>query len=256
LPAGRALILVGAETSGRAMLEPLLASTSLQPVDVLWAASAEELVRRAKRHRPDLVLLALPAPDATIGPTLEELKKDEDTAQLPVVVVADVRGPVGRADLVVSPSDAERLIEGLGKLLGRVARHQGHRARVVVVEDELEILDFTRFVLEREGYDVVSVTSGAEALKVVDDDADLVILDIVLADADGIEICRQLKSRESSARVPVLMVTAMTGEAVERNSIAAGADGYLVKPFGLDEFLQKVRLHLRTDRAYSQRETA
>ena len=126
----------------------------------------------------------------------------------------------------------------------------------MVVEDELEILDFTRFVLEREGYDVVSVTSGAEALEIVDDDADLVILDIVLADADGIEICRQLKSREATARVPVLMVTAMTGEAVERNSLAAGADGYLVKPFGLDEFLQKVRLHLRTDRARAQRESA
>jgi DNA-binding response OmpR family regulator len=48
----------------------------------------------------------------------------------------------------------------------------------------------------------------------------------------------------------------MTGEAVERNSIAAGADGYLVKPFGLDEFLQKVRLHLRTDRGRAERESA
>ncbi|HEY2746183.1 MAG TPA: ATP-binding protein [Polyangia bacterium] len=256
MPAGRALILVGAEASGRAALEPLLASPALQPIDVLWAGSVDELLRRARRHRPDVVVLALPAPDSTIGPTLEALKKDDDTAQLPVVVVADVRGPIGRADLVVSPSDGARLTEGLGKLLGRAARRPEGRARVVVVEDELEILDFTRFVLEREGYEVVSVTSGADALVAIDDEADLVILDIVLADADGIEICRQLKSRESSARVPVLMVTAMTGEAVERNSIAAGADGYLVKPFGLDEFLQKVRLHLRTDRARAQRESA
>jgi PAS domain S-box-containing protein len=256
VPAGRALILVGAETAGRAQLEPLLATPALQPIDVLWAASAEELLRRARRHRPDLVVLALPAPDSTIGPTLEELKKDDDTAQLPVIVVADVRGPVGRADLVVSPSDGERLIEGLMRLLGRTVPKPHGRARVVVVEDELEILDFTRFVLEREGYEVVSVTSGKEALDVVRDDADLVILDIVLEDADGIEICRQLKSRESSAHVPVLMVTAMTGESVERNSIAAGADGYLVKPFGLDEFLQKVRLHLRTDRSRAERESA
>ncbi len=248
IPTGRALILVGAESSGRAALEPILSSPTLQPIDILWAASADELLRRARRHRPDIVVLALPAPESTIGPALEALKKDDDTAQLPVVVVADVRGPIGRADLVVSPSDGARLTEGLGKLLGRAARRPEGRARVVVVEDELEILDFTRFVLEREGYEVVSVTSGNDALVANDDDVDLVILDIVLADADGIEICRQLKSRESSARVPVLMVTAMTGEAVERNSIAAGADGYLVKPFGLDEFLQKVRLHLRTDR--------
>lgn len=258
-PAGRALILVGADAAGRAVIEPLFAAASLQPLDVLWAASADELLRRARRHRPDLVVLAWPAAasaDDRFATTLEELKHDDDTAQLPVIVVADVRGPVGRADLVVAPGDGERLIEGLGKILGRSARKPEGRRRVVVVEDELEILDFTRFVLEREGYDVVSVTSGTDALAVVDDQADLVILDIVLADADGIEICRELKKREATAHVPVLMVTAMTGETVERNSIAAGADGYLVKPFGLDEFLQKVRIHLRTDRARAERETA
>ena len=142
------------------------------------------------------------------------------------------------------------------RLLGRAVPRAAGRARVVVVEDELEILDFTRFVLEREGYEVISVTSGEAALQAIGPDVDLVILDIVLEDADGIDICRQLKSRESSAHVPVLMVTAMSGHAVERNSLAAGADGYLVKPFGLDEFLQKVRLHLRTDRGSIQRESA
>jgi DNA-binding response OmpR family regulator len=175
---------------------------------------------------------------------------------LPVVVVSDVRGPVGRADLVVAPGDEARLTEGLLRLLGRAVPRPAGRARVVVVEDELEILDFTRFVLEREGYEVISVTSGEAALQAVGPDVDLVILDIVLEDADGIEICRQLKARESTAHVPVLMVTAMSGHAVERNSLAAGADGYLVKPFGLDEFLQKVRLHLRADRTAIQRESA
>ncbi|MCU1281755.1 MAG: hypothetical protein JWM53_5301, partial [bacterium] len=122
LPVGRALVLVGAEGSARDLLEPLLAAAPLQPVDVLWAASGEEVLRRARRHRPDIVILALPPPEATIGPTLEELKRDDETAQLPVIVVADVRGPIGRADLVVSPSDGERLVEGLMKLLGRTSR--------------------------------------------------------------------------------------------------------------------------------------
>ena len=253
VPVGRALLLVAADEAMRVELEPMLCAPGLQPLDVLWAGGRDELLRRARRHRPDVVLLALASADV-IGPTLEELKQDDDTAQLPVVVVADVHGPVGRADLVVAPGDGARLTEGLMRLLGRGVMRAAGRGRVVVVEDELEILDFTRFVLEREGYDVVSVTSGEAALQVVGPDVDLVILDIVLEDADGIEICRQLKSRESSARVPVLMVTAMSGEAVQRNSLAAGADGYLVKPFGLDEFLQKVRLHLRS--VAVQRESA
>jgi PAS domain S-box-containing protein len=254
-PSGRALVLVGAHEAGRAELEPLLSATALQPLDVLWARTGDELLRRARRHRPDVVILALPSPDTTLGPMLEELKQDGETAQVPVVVVADVRGPVGRADLVVAPGDEARLTEGLARLLGRKMPRPAGRARVVVVEDELEILDFTRFVLEREGYEVVCVTSGAEAMQVVGPAVDLVILDIVLPDADGIEICRLLKARPESAHVPVLMVTAMSGESVQRNSIAAGADGYLVKPFGLDEFLQKVRLHLRSDRGV-QRESA
>jgi PAS domain S-box-containing protein len=242
---GRALVLVGADGAARALLEPLLSSPALQPLDLLWAPSSTELVRRARRHRPDLVLLAC----SDVEATLDELKREEETASLPAIVVADVRGPVGRADLVVAPGDDARLTEGILGLLGRALPRLGARARVVVVEDELEILDFTRFVLEREGYEVLSVTSGEAALATVTPEVDLVILDIVLSDADGIEICRQLKSREASAHVPVLMVTAMSGEAVQKNSLEAGADGYLMKPFSLDEFLQKVRLHVRAHRS-------
>jgi PAS domain S-box-containing protein len=241
---GRALLLVGAEPAARAQLEPLLSGAALQPLDLLWAPSPAELVRRARRHRPDLVLIAF----LDVEGPLDELKRDEDTAPIPAIVLADVRGPVGRADLVVAPGDHGRLNEGILRLLGRQVPRPSARPRVVVVEDELEILDFTRFVLEREGYEVISVTSGEQALATVTDDVDLVILDIVLPDADGIEICRRLKMRAETAHVPVLMVTAMSGEAVQKGSLEAGADGYLMKPFGLHEFLQKVRLHLRADR--------
>jgi PAS domain S-box-containing protein len=246
---GRALVLAGADATLQARLGPLLESPALQPIDLLWAASPAELVRRARRHRPDIVILGLdpPPPIAQIEQTLEALKRDDETAQLPVVVVADVRGPVGRADLVVGPDDAARLTEGVQRLLGRGAARPPGRPRVVLVEDEPEIMDFMRFVLEREGYDVVSASSGEAALAAVDARTDLVILDIVLEDADGIEVCRHLKSSELTARVPVLMVTAMSGDAVQKGSLAAGADGYLMKPFGLDEFLQKVRLHLRAE---------
>jgi PAS domain S-box-containing protein len=243
--AGRALLLVGAESPVRARLEPVLVASSLQPLDLLWAPSPTELVRRARRHRPDLVLLAF---DDVESP-LEELKRDEDTAPIPSIVMANVRGPVGRADLVVTPGDHARLSEGILRLLGRSVLRPGGSARVVVVEDELEILDFTRFVLEREGYEVVSFTSGEAALAAITPEVDLVILDIVLADADGIEICRRLKAGEATAHIPVLMVTAMSGDAVQKTSLQAGADGYLTKPFSLDEFLQKVRLHVRAHRA-------
>jgi PAS domain S-box-containing protein len=253
-PSSRALVLVGAEPQLQTRLLPVLSAPSLQPIDLLWAPSAAELARRARRHRPDLIILALDggAPTHERADTLDELKRDPDTGQIPVVVVADVRGPVGRAELVVAPSDTARLVEGVQKLLGRASPPQAAHARVVLVEDEPEIMDFMSFVLEREGYDVVAAASGQAALAAVDAKTDLVILDIVLEDADGLDICRKLKSAEATARVPILMVTAMAGDAVEKGSLAAGADGYLMKPFGLDEFLQKVRLHLRSERPLSR----
>ncbi len=95
---GRALIIVGADEAAREQLELTLTAQALQPLDLLWTESATELVRRARRHRPDLVLLAL----SNLDEALEELKRDDDTAAVPTVVVADLRGPVdrrGRADL-------------------------------------------------------------------------------------------------------------------------------------------------------------
>lgn len=256
---GRAVVLVGADGEMKQRLEPVLEAATLQPLDLLWSPTPEELVRRARRHRPDVVVLAFGGHDFSSTHLLEKalaaLKADEDTALVPVVVVADLLEPVGRADLIVSPSDGERLADGLLRLLGRKVVRSAQGARVVVVEDELEILDFTRFVLEREGYEVISVSSGEAALTAVTPEVDLVIMDIVLEDADGIEICRRLKAEPATAQVPILMVTAMSGDAVHQVSLAAGADGYLTKPFSLDEFLQKVRLHLR-GRHQNERETA
>jgi DNA-binding response OmpR family regulator len=120
---------------------------------------------------------------------------------------------------------------------------------VVVVEDEIEILDFTRFVLEREGYDVVCVTRSLEAMEAIKKDCGLLILDIALEGEDGLEIARQLKADPATREVPILIMTALSGEEVRQVSLAAGAEGYLVKPFGVDEFLRQVRLHLRAREA-------
>jgi CheY-like chemotaxis protein len=116
---------------------------------------------------------------------------------------------------------------------------------VVIVDDEPENLDFTRFVLEREGFEVTCVASGRNALEQVTAATQLVILDLAMEGVDGIEVCRRLKERRDTNHVPVLVVTAMTGEEVRRQAAAAGADGFLTKPFGVAEFLRHVRLHLR-----------
>ncbi|MFI5288528.1 MAG: ATP-binding protein, partial [Polyangia bacterium] len=253
----RPVLLVGADERSWAELKPALESPSLGPVDLFSAHSESEVLRRARRHRPDLVLLAFQQPGAPAASALvAQLKREKETASLPVVVVSsDGRRPIGRADLVTDAGDQGRLIAGLKRLLGRVPEAR-RPPKVVVVEDEVEILDFTRFVLEREGYEVGTFTTGQEALAAIDGDTGLVILDIALEGDDGIQVCRELKGAPATSAVPILIMTAMSGEEVRQISIAAGAEGYLMKPFGVDEFLRQVRLHLRLRADAQPREPA
>jgi len=240
--AARPVILLGADEERYQRLRGTLEAEGLGHADVFWAHSGEEVVRRARRHRPDVVVLSLDDPDKVVA----QLKREAETSSLPIVVItSDGRRAVGRAELVASAGDAERLISGLQRLLGRAPVAAAAPPKVIVVEDEVEILDFTKFVLEREGYDVVCLTTGKEALEAVRSDCALVILDIALEDADGVEVAKSLKTAPASRDVPILVMTAMSGDEVRQVSMAAGADGYLVKPFGVDEFLRQVRLHLR-----------
>jgi signal transduction histidine kinase/DNA-binding response OmpR family regulator len=236
----RPVVLVGADEETWRALRPMLESGELGPLDVFPAHSEADVVRRAKRHRPDLVLVAFAQPDEVVS----QLKHGE-TSSLPVVVVtAEGTRPVGRADLVTNAQDAQRLVAGLMRLLGRVDR-PARNPQVVVVEDEVEILDFTRFVLEREGYEVLCMQTAAEAMRAVTPQTSLVVLDIALEGDDGIDVCKALKAAPRTRDVPILIMTAMSGEEVRRVSLAAGAAGYLVKPFGVDEFVRQVRLHMR-----------
>lgn len=124
------------------------------------------------------------------------------------------------------------------------------RQRVMIIDDEPEIVDYTRFLLEREGCDVVTAGSADAALVALKrTPPDLAILDVALDGAagslDGLELCRRLKANPASSHVPVLIVTAVCSETVRDEAMAAGASGFLVKPFELNEFLGEVRQHLR-----------
>jgi len=108
--------------------------------------------------------------------------------------------------------------------------------RLLVVEDEDAIAEPLVEGLEREGFDVARVATGAEALAA--EHADLILLDLRLPDMDGYAVCRELRSR---SKVPIIMVTAK-GEEVDRViGLELGADDYVVKPFGLRELVARIR---------------
>jgi DNA-binding response OmpR family regulator len=121
------------------------------------------------------------------------------------------------------------------------------KTRVLVVEDEADIAGLIKHTLERGG-DVAAevVTSGDEALKAAaEQPPDLVVLDLNLPVLGGLEVCRLLRARPSTARTPIIMLTARTSEADRVTGLDAGADDYITKPFSLRELAARVRAVLR-----------
>jgi DNA-binding response OmpR family regulator len=121
------------------------------------------------------------------------------------------------------------------------------KTRVLIVEDEQDIAGLIKHTLERGGeIDAQTVDSGDAALKAVTDHPpDLIILDLNLPVIGGLEVCRVLRSRPATARLPIIMLTAKTSESDRVNGLDVGADDYVTKPFSLRELAARVRAVLR-----------
>ena len=119
-------------------------------------------------------------------------------------------------------------------------------ALVYIVEDDENIREIEEFALTNAGYDVESFANGADFFDILEHNLpDLVLLDIMLPDENGFEIVRQLRSSEITATIPVIMVTAKTGEIDLVRGLETGADDYIKKPFSVMELTSRVKAMLR-----------
>lgn len=120
------------------------------------------------------------------------------------------------------------------------------RKRVLVVDDEPDLVDLICFNLTEAGYRADSAVSGREALESLERSRpDLLILDLMLPDLEGTEICRRVRAEASLSSLPVLMLTAKSEEVDRVVGFEVGADDYLTKPFSLRELVLRVRALLR-----------
>jgi DNA-binding response OmpR family regulator len=121
------------------------------------------------------------------------------------------------------------------------------RERILVVDDEAEIREVVKLLLEDEGYDVLEAAGGKEALELLDGSVGLVILDVMMPGESGYDVCRAMRR---SSNAPVLFLTAKSQDADKAAGLGAGGDDYLAKPFSAVELIARVRALLRRYRVY------
>ena len=129
---------------------------------------------------------------------------------------------------------------------------------ILIVEDEQDLLDTLEFNLQREGYTIRRAASGRAGLEAaaLDPAPDLVLLDLMLPDLPGTEVCRQLRSSERTRHVPVVMLTARGDELDRVVGFEIGADDYVTKPFSVRELLLRIRAILRRTGGQAEDEPA
>ncbi len=119
-------------------------------------------------------------------------------------------------------------------------------AKILIVEDDSTLADTLADNLQEEGYEVFSTRDGENALSLIRSKLpDLIVLDIMLPTLDGLSVCRIIRKDPATLHIPIIMLTARGTEVDKIVGLESGADDYVVKPFGLGEFLARVRAVMR-----------
>jgi len=117
--------------------------------------------------------------------------------------------------------------------------------KILIVDDEVDLVETVRFPLEMEGYHVLISYNGEDALNQArKENPDLILLDLMLPKLDGYKVCRLLKFDDRYKHIPILMLTAKTQERDKALGMETGANEYITKPFEMEDLLRKVKAYL------------
>lgn len=117
---------------------------------------------------------------------------------------------------------------------------------ILIVDDEEDMRSMIAEMLNKEGFTLLQAANGLEALeKAKSENPDLIVLDLMMPDRDGISVCKDLRDHKTTRRTPILMLTALSAKETTISGLEAGADDYMTKPFSQEEFVLRIRSILR-----------
>ena len=119
------------------------------------------------------------------------------------------------------------------------------RTKILLVDDEKDIVEFLQYNLEKEGFDVIVAYDGEEALKKVNEMPDLIVLDIMLPKINGFDVCKRIRSNERFEGIPIIILTAKNTEIDEILGLELGANDYIVKPISPQKLIVRIKANLK-----------
>ncbi len=121
--------------------------------------------------------------------------------------------------------------------------------KILIVDDEIDVVEVVTVLLEHEGYEMLKAYDGQEALDIIEEVVpDLVILDIMMPKIDGVEVCRRMRENEKMTDIPIVMFSAKLSAIDKKESFDAGADGFISKPFNARGFIAGIKTYLELGR--------
>lgn len=119
------------------------------------------------------------------------------------------------------------------------------KGKILIVDDEEDIIELLRYNIEQEGFYVISANNGREALEKLSEKPDMIIMDVMMPVMDGYEACRRIRESKFSRHIPVVFLTAKSAEADEVKGLAIGADDFIKKPISPKKLVARIKANLR-----------
>jgi hypothetical protein len=268
-PRRKRLLLVEDDQNERNSVAELL---SHEDIEIASAETGTEALAQLKRDRVDCVVLDLKLPDMSGFEVLETIRDDAELRDIPVVVFtgrelsADEDATLhtmARSVVVKGVESPERLLDETALFLHRVVAdlppakqrmlerlHSSDedllRRTVLLVDDDARNIFALSSVLERRGMEVLTATTGSEAIAVLSsrEDVAIVLMDIMMPGMDGYETIQEIRSKPAFRRLPILALTAKAMKGDREKCLEAGASDYLAKPVNVDQLLSALRMWL------------